>query len=39
MLKEDRQVIELEFGNTSDKLKEEYLGMYDWIKSEVLCMT
>ena len=34
---EDRQVIELDFGNTSDKLQGEYLDMYDGPKTEVLC--
>ena len=33
---EDRQVIELDFGDILDKLKGEYLDMYDGIKSEVL---
>ena len=33
---EDRQVIELDFGNTLDKLKIEYLEMYDGVKSEVV---
>ena len=36
---EDRQVIELDFGDTADKLKEEYLDMYDGVTSEVLCTT
>ena len=38
-LKEDRQVIELDFGNTPDKLKGKYLVMYDGARSEVLCTT
>ena len=29
---EDGQVIELNFGNTPDKLKEEYLDIYDGIR-------
>ena len=33
----DRQVIEFDFGNNPDKLKGEYLDMYDGIKSELLC--
>ena len=33
---EDRQVIELDFGNTPDKLKGKYLDMYDRVRSEVL---
>ena len=35
---EDRQVIELDFGDTPDKLK-EYLDMYDEVRSEILCTT
>ena len=35
----DRQVIELDFGDTSDKLKGEYLDMYEGVRSEVLCAT
>ena len=38
-LKEDRQVIKLDFGDTPDKLKGEYLDMYDGVRSEVLCTT
>ena len=34
-LQEDRQVIEIDFSHTPDKLK-EYLDMYDEVKSEVL---
>ena len=33
---EDRQFMELHFGDTLDKLKGEYLDMYDEVKSEVL---
>ena len=33
---EDRQVMELDFGDTPDTLKGEYLDMYDGVKSEVL---
>ena len=36
---EDRQVIEIDFGDTRDKLKGEYLDMYDGVKSEVLSTT
>ena len=36
---EDRQVIELDFSDTLDKLKGEYFYMYDGVKSEVLCTT
>ena len=33
---EDRQVIEIDFGDTLDKFKGKYLDMYDRVKSEVL---
>ena len=37
ILKEgDRQVIEVDFGDTLDKLKGEYSDMYDGVTSEVL---
>ena len=37
---EDRQAIEIDFGDTLDKLKKgEYLDMYDGVKSEVLSIT
>ena len=36
---EDRQVIELDFGDTLDMLIGEYLHIYDGVKSEVLCTT
>ena len=36
---EDRQVIEIDFGDTLDKLKGEYLDMYEGVKSEVLSTT
>ena len=36
---EDRQVIELHFDNTPDKLKGEYLDLYDGVKSEVVSTT
>ena len=36
---EGRQVIELGFGNTLDKLKGEYLDMYYRVKSEVFSTT
>ena len=38
-LKEDRQGIEIDFGDTPDKLKGEYFNMYDGITSEVLSTT
>ena len=31
-LKEDRLVIEIDFGNTPEKIKGEYLDMYDRVK-------
>ena len=36
---EDRQFIELDFSDTLDKLKGEYLDMYYGVKSEVLSTT
>ena len=39
MNEEDRQDIEINFGGTMDKLKGEYLDMYDGVKSEVLNTT
>ena len=36
---EDRQVIELDFGNTPQNVKVEYLDMYDGVRLEVLCTT
>ena len=36
---EDRQVIEIDFVDTPDKLKGEYLNMYEVVKSEVLSTT
>ena len=36
---EDRHVIAVDFGDTPDKLKGEYLDMYDGVKSEVLSTT
>ena len=38
-LKEDRQVIELDFGDVPGKLKGECLNMYDGVRSEVLYTT
>ena len=35
-LKEDRQIIEVDFGDILDKLKGDFLDMYDVVKSEVL---
>ena len=33
---EERDIVELDFGHTLDKLKEEYLGVYKGIQSEIL---
>ena len=33
----DREIIELDFGDTQEKLKGEYLDMYDGVRSEVSC--
>ena len=35
----ERQVLKLDFGDTPEKLKEEYLDMYDGIQSEILRST
>ena len=36
---EDRQITEIDFGDTLDKLKGEYLDMYDGVKIKVLSTT
>ena len=36
---EGKEIIELDFGNTPDKLNGEYLDMHDGVKSKVLCTT
>ena len=36
---EERQMLELDFGNTLEKLKGEYLDLYEGIQSEVLSTT
>ena len=36
---EDRQVLELDFGDNPGKLKEEYLDMYEGVESEILSTT
>ena len=36
---EERQMLELDFGGTPDKLKEEYLDVYKGIQSEILSTT
>ena len=38
-VKEERDMIELDFGPTSNILKEEYLGLYEGIQSEILNTT
>ena len=32
---EDRKFIELDFGDTQDVLRREYLDIYDWVRSKV----
>ena len=36
---EERDTLELDFGHTSDKLKEKYLDVYKGIQSEILSTT
>ena len=36
---EDRQALELDFSSNPDKLRGEYLDMYEGVKSEVLSTT
>ena len=36
---EERQILELDFGNTPEKLKEVYLDIYNGIQSEILSTT
>ena len=36
---EERQILELDFGNTPEKLRGDYLNMYDGIQSEVIRTT
>ena len=36
---EERQMLELDFGDMPEKLKEEYLDVYEGIQSEILCTT
>ena len=36
---EERQMLELDFGDTPEKLKEEYLIVYKGIQSEILSTT
>ena len=38
-IEEERQVLVLDFGDMPDKLKEEYLDVYDGIQSEILSTT
>ena len=35
-MEEERQILELDFGNAPEKLKEEYLDMYEGIQSKIL---
>ena len=35
----ERQILKLDFGNTPEKLRGEYLGMYKGIQSEVISTT
>ena len=37
--KEERDIVELDFGPTSDILREEYLDIYEGIQSEILYTT
>ena len=36
---EERDMLELDFGHTPDKLREEYLDVYEGIQSEILSTT
>ena len=36
---EEKQILELDFGDTPEKLKWEYLDMYEGIQSEVISTT
>ena len=36
---EERDILELDIGHTPDKLKEEYLDVYEGIQSEILSTT
>ena len=38
-IEEERQMLELDFGDMPDKLKEEYLDIYYRIQSEILSTT
>ena len=35
----ERPISEIDFWNTSDRLKEEYLDRYEGVNSEILCTT
>ena len=39
MKEEERDMLELHFGCTPDRLKEEYLDVYEGIQSEILSST
>ena len=36
---EERDMLELDFGHIPDKLKEEYMDVYEGIQSEIVCTT
>ena len=36
---EERQILELDFGNTPEKLREDYLDMYEGIQLDVISTT
>ena len=38
-MEEDRQILELDFGNTPEKLRGDYLNKYKGIQSEVIHTT
>ena len=38
-MEEDRQILELDLGNTPEKLRRDYLDMYEGIQSEVISTT
>ena len=39
MRKKERPILEIDFRDTSDRLKEEYLDRYEGVKSEILSTT
>ena len=38
-MEEDRQILELDFGDTPEKVKGDYVDMYEGIQSEVMSTT